>query len=90
MAGEVVGVRVRLDRPRDPDARALGGRKHRFDRVRRIDNGGEARLLVADEIGRAAEIVVQELLEEHGRRRYQRLPAFVPKVTRLPRITATR
>ena len=84
VAGEVIGVRVRLDRPRDPEARALRGRQHRFDRVGWIDNGGEARVLVADEIGRAAEIVVQKLLEVHERRRYQRVLLLFRKSRRLP------
>ena len=66
VAGEVVGVRVRLDRPHDPNAAALGGRQHRLDRVRGIDDRGDACILVADQVRRTAEVVVNELLEQHG------------------------
>ena len=63
--GEVVGVRVRLDDADDPTPRARGLLEERLDRVGRVDDRGDARLLVADQIRRAAEVVVQELLEEH-------------------------
>ena len=66
VAGEVVGVRVRLDDPDDPHAAPVGLGQHRLDRVRGIDDRGDARVLVADQIRGAAEIVVEELLEEHG------------------------
>ena len=65
MAGEMVCVRVRLDRPHDPDAAPLGRRQHGLDRVRRIDDRGDARILVADQVRRTAEVVVNELLEQH-------------------------
>ncbi len=65
VAGQVVGVRVRLDRPDDLHAVLGGGVQHRFDRVRWIDERGDARVLVADQIRRTAEVVVQKLLEQH-------------------------
>ena len=65
VARQVVGVRVRLDRPHDLHV-APGRRfQHRFDRVRWIDDCGDARVLVADQIRRTAEVVVQKLLEQH-------------------------
>ena len=63
---DVVGVRVRLDRAHDPEAAPLGLLEHRLDRVRRIDDDGDAGLLVTDEVTRAAQVVVQELVEDHG------------------------
>ena len=64
--GEVVGVRVRLDDADDLDAALRRLRQHALDRVRRIDDRGDAGFLVTDQVRRAPEIVVQELLEEHG------------------------
>ena len=34
----------------------------------RVDDGGDARVLVTDEVGRAAEVVVDELAEDHAER----------------------
>ena len=65
MAGEVVGVRVRLDRPHDPDLAPRRLCQHPLDRVRRVDDRGDARILVADQVRRTAEVVVNELLEQH-------------------------
>ena len=65
VAGEVVGVGMRLDRADDLHAAPGRGLEHRLDRVRRIDDRGDACILVADQIRRAAEVVVQELLEQH-------------------------
>ena len=65
--GEVVGVRVGLDDPDDLDVvlrrppRARGSSAYG-----RIDDRGDPGLLVADQVRRAAEVVVEELLEEHG------------------------
>jgi hypothetical protein len=46
-------------------------RQDRLDLERRIDHDRLPCLLAADEVGGAAEIVVQDLGEEHGARRYQ-------------------
>ena len=64
--GDVVGVRVRLERADDSDAEPLGLREDRLDRERRVDDDRLARLLATDEVRRAAEVVVQQLREEHG------------------------
>ena len=63
--GDVVGVRVRLEHARDPHVPLLGLGEVRLDRVRGIDDHGLTRGLVADQVGRAAEIVVDELPKLH-------------------------
>ena len=59
-------MRVRLDDADDLDAALIGLRQHALEGVRRIDDRGDAGFLVTDQVRRAPEIVVQELLEEHG------------------------
>ena len=67
VARDVVRVRVRLEHALDADARPRRGLEQRLDRERRIDDDRDAGLRVADEIGRAAEVVVHELpKEQHG------------------------
>ena len=66
VAGDVIGVRVRLEDADEPDVATLGLRQHRLDVVGRVDDDRDAGVLVADEVAGAAQIVVQELLEEHG------------------------
>ena len=63
--GDVVGVRVRLEDARDPHVPLLGLLEVGLDRVRGIDDHGLTRGLVADQVGRAAEIVVDELPKLH-------------------------
>ena len=63
--GDVVGVVVRLEHAHDPHARPLGLLEVGLDRVGGIDDHRLAGRLVADQVGRAAEVVVHELLEEH-------------------------
>ena len=64
--GDVVGVRVRLDRSHDPKPALLGLGEQRLDRKRRVDDHGDARFFVSHEVTRATEIAVQELMEDHG------------------------
>ena len=66
--GDVVGVRVRLEHARDPHVPLLGLLEVLLDRVRGIDDHRLARGLVADQVGRAAEIVVDELRERTNRK----------------------
>ena len=64
---DVIGVRMGLEHALDPDA--LGGRRieERLDLERGVDDDRDAGGRVADEVGRAAEIVVHELpKEQHG------------------------
>ena len=65
VAGQVVGVRVRLDHAHDADAASLGLGEVLLDREGRIHDDGGSRALVPDEVGGAAEIVVDELREDH-------------------------
>ncbi len=66
--GDVVRVRVRLEHAHDPHA-CFGRRLEvRLDRVGRVDDDRDPRLLVADEIGGATQVPVHELPEEHVRR----------------------
>ena len=66
VTGDVVGVRVRLERVRQAARRGARLVQDRLDRERRIDHDGLAGRLVADEVARAAEVLVDELPEEHG------------------------
>jgi hypothetical protein len=61
----VVGVIVRLEHAHDPHVRPLGRLEVGLDRVGGVDDHRLAGRLVTDQVGRAAEIVVYELLEEH-------------------------
>jgi hypothetical protein len=65
VAGDVVRVRVRLEDARDAHVALLGLPEIGLDRVRGIDDHGLTRGLVADQVGRAAEIVVDELPKLH-------------------------
>ena len=66
VARDVVGVRVRLEHADEPDVVALARIQILLDRVGGIDDDGDACVLVTDEVRAAAEVVVDELLEEHG------------------------
>ena len=83
VAGEVIGVRVGLDRADDAHVALRGLVEVLLDREGRVDDDRVARSRVADEIRGASERVVDELREDHGRaRRYQRLPLFLLKCRR--------
>jgi hypothetical protein len=77
--GDVVGVRVRLDDDDRADAPLRAGIQIPLDRVSGVDDGGDAGLLVADEVRAAAQVVVHELPEQHDQRRYQRLRLSISK-----------
>jgi hypothetical protein len=64
---DVVGVRVRLEHPLDPDAGRRSCFEIRVGLERGVDEDGASRRRVADQVGRTAEVVVHELPEEqHG------------------------
>jgi hypothetical protein len=65
MAGDVVGMRVRLEHADDPHAGSLGFREVGLDCVGGVNDHGLAGCLVADQVGRAAEVVIHELAKEH-------------------------
>ena len=66
VARDVVGVRVRLQHAHDADTLLLGRLEVRLDPVRGVDDDRLACPGVADQIGGAAKIVVDELAEHHG------------------------
>jgi hypothetical protein len=49
----------------DPHSEVAGGPKVLLDVEARIDDGGNTRVLVADQVARTAEVVVNELPEDH-------------------------
>jgi hypothetical protein len=66
MAGDVVGMRMRLENGDELDVLALALIQILLDGVRRIDENGDSGVLVADEVGTTPQIVVDELLEQHN------------------------
>ena len=69
---DVVGVRVRLEHRDEFDAPPLALVEILLDCIRGIDEHRGSGVLVADQVGRTAEVVVDELLEEHVRDRSNR------------------
>src|SRR3954447_26241504 len=65
MARDVVGMRMRLERAHDAHVLLLGRDEVLLDRVGGVDDDRFVRLFVADEIRRTAEVVVDELPEDH-------------------------
>jgi hypothetical protein len=63
--GDVIGVRVRLENGDEPHLPAGTLIQILLDHVGRIDDGGDACMLVADDVGATSEVVIDELLEEH-------------------------
>ena len=76
VAGDVICVRVRLDRPHDAGVEALGLGEDRLDREVWIHDGDLPGDLAADEVRGASQVVVQDLGEEHGRDRSTRFRYF--------------
>ena len=72
VAGDVVGVVVRLEHAHDPQPAAFGDGDQLLDRVRRVDDDRLAGVLVADQIRGAAQRLVENLLENHRGRVYGR------------------
>ena len=62
---DVIRVIVRLEDVLDPHAEVAGDAQVFVDVQPRIDHGGHARVLVADQVARTAEVVVDELPEDH-------------------------
>ena len=65
VAGDVIGVRVGLEHADDPHACLLGFFEVGLDRVGGVDDHRLAGRLVADQVGRAAEVVIHKLAEQH-------------------------
>ena len=66
VSGDVVRVRVGLEDADDPHVATRRLLEVLLDRVGRVDDDGIARVLVPDQVRRAAEIVVDELREQHS------------------------
>jgi hypothetical protein len=66
VARDVVGVVVRLEDVVDPHAHVAREREVLLDVELRVDDRRDAHVLVADQIRRAAEVVVRDLAEDHG------------------------
>jgi hypothetical protein len=67
VSGDVIGMRVRLEHADETDTTMLDLCQQRLDRVRRVDDDCNTLVLVADEVRRAAQVVVHELREDHAR-----------------------
>ncbi len=67
MAGDVVGVVVGLQHVADPHPVQAGQAAVGLDVPLRVDDGGDAAFAVGDQVGGAAEVLVDDLTEEHGR-----------------------
>ena len=65
VTGDVVGVRVGFQHVLDLNADVARELEVLLDGQARVHDGGHARVLVADQIGRAAQVVVDELPEDH-------------------------
>ena len=65
VAGDVVGVVVGLEDVLDAHAHVARELEVLVDLEARVDDGGDARVLVADQVGGAAEVVVGDLAEDH-------------------------
>ena len=63
--GDVIGMGVGLEHTHDADARLVSRLEVLLDRVRRVDQEGLPLAGVADQVGGAAEIVVDELAKQH-------------------------
>ena len=65
VAGDVVGVVVRLQHVLDPHPVQSGEVPVGVDVPLRVDHGGDAGVAVGDQVGGAAEVLVDDLAEEH-------------------------
>ena len=66
VSGDMVGVRVRLEDGDETHVSPLRLGEDCVDCIGRVDHDGDPRLLVSDEVRRAAEVVVHELPKQHG------------------------
>ena len=66
VAGHVVGVVVGLEHVLDLDAHVARQAQVLVDLQARVDDRGDPRVLVADQVGGAAEVVVGDLAEDHA------------------------
>jgi hypothetical protein len=81
MSGDVIGVCVRLEHAHDLDACMMRRLEVLLDRIGGVDHDGLAPGGISDQIGGAAEIVVDELAKQH-QRKLTPTPASFLEVTR--------
>ena len=81
VSGEVVGMGVRLEDAGDPQAGVPGRLEVRLDRERRIDDDGHAGGGVADEVGGAPQVLVDELPEDRHEKGRPSLRAITIRCT---------
>ena len=62
---DVIRVGVRFDGADDPEPTSPGFGDERLDRKGGIDDDGDPRFLVTDQIARASQVVIEELVEDH-------------------------
>jgi copper transport protein len=77
MTRDVVGVGMGLEHERDGHAGVLRGLEIRLDRVCGVDQEGLPLTGIADQVGGAAEIVVDELAEQHPEKLTVRAASFL-------------
>jgi hypothetical protein len=66
VAGDVVGVVVGLEHVLDADAEIAREAQILVDVQARVDDRRDARVLVADQLARAAQVVLRDLAKDHG------------------------
>ena len=67
VARDVIRVRVRLEHALDLDSVGFGGRQVLLDLERWVDDDGDTRVGVTDEVRGTAEVLIHELpKEQHG------------------------
>ena len=67
VAGDVIGVVVSLEDVLDPHAEVARELQIPVDGKSRVDHRGDTRVLVADQVGGATQIVVCDLAKDHPR-----------------------
>jgi hypothetical protein len=77
----MICVRMRLEDVRDPEAVPLRLLEVQLDLVGRVDDDGLPARLVADQVGRAAEIVIDALVKDHYPTTLTAAPASFLEVT---------
>ncbi len=68
MSGDVVGVVVGLEHVADPHPVQARQAPVGLDVPLRVDDHGDAGFAVGDQVGGAAEVLVDDLAKEHGKR----------------------
>ena len=65
MAGQEIGVQMRQEHVGNAEAMLVGKREVSLDVALRVDDGGDVRVRVTDQVRRMGQTVEIELLENH-------------------------